>query len=158
MALFAKDGNEKSEARQPSAAADNALSIIAVGMTITGDVESSGVVKVEGRIEGSIRRARQVLVGRQGSVKGDIEAREAVIGGHVEGTVTGQERVEIQSTASVQGDVHTKTIIVQEGGRINGNVRMHDAAAPVAAPAAAAAPPPRAPQPTPRAQAKVTVR
>ena len=128
MAIFTKDESEKAEAR--AAAADNALSVIAAGMVITGDVESSGVVKVEGRIEGSIRRARQVLIGRQGSVKGDLEAREVVIGGRVEGTITGQDRVDIQGTAVVQGDVHTKTIVVQEGGRINGTVHMQEAPVP----------------------------
>ena len=126
MAIFTKDENEKADAR--TAAADNALSVIAPGMVITGDVECTGVVKIEGRIEGSVRRARQVLIGRQGSVKGDIEAREVVIGGRVDGTITGQDRVDIQGTASVHGDVHTKTIVVQEGGRINGTVHMQDAA------------------------------
>ena len=50
-------------------------------MKITGDVDTDGVVKVEGRVEGAIRAGRQVLVGRQGEVKGDINTREAVIGG-----------------------------------------------------------------------------
>ena len=130
MAIFTKDGSDKPEARPGASAADNSLSVIAAGMLITGDVESSGVVKVEGRIEGSIRRARQVLIGRQGSVKGDVEAREVVIGGRVEGTTTGHDRVDIQGTAVVQGDVNTKTIVVQEGGRINGTVHMQDAPAP----------------------------
>ena len=134
MAIFTKDENEKNEAR--AAATDNALSVIAVGMVIIGDVECTGVVKIEGRIEGAIRRARQVLIGRQGSVKGDIEAREVVIGGRVDGTITGHDRVDIQGSASVHGDIHTKTIVVQEGGRINGTVHMQDAAAaPNAAPA-----------------------
>ena len=52
--------------------------------------------------------------------------REAVIGGSVEGTITASERVEIQATASVLGDIITRTIVVAEGGRINGTVRMED--------------------------------
>jgi cytoskeletal protein CcmA (bactofilin family) len=83
-------------------------------------------VKVEGRVDGSIRSARQVLVGRQGTVKGDIDTREAVIGGTVEGMITASERVEIQATASVQGDIITRTIVVAEGGRINGTVKMEE--------------------------------
>jgi cytoskeletal protein CcmA (bactofilin family) len=59
-------------------------------------------------------------------VHGDIETREAVIGGSVEGMITASERVEIQATASVQGDIVTRTIVVAEGGRINGAVRMED--------------------------------
>lgn len=122
MAIFKDD---KQDSRN-GATGEGALSIIAAGMTVSGDIDSNGVVKVEGRVDGSIRSARQVLVGRQGSVHGDIETREAVIGGAVEGTITATERVEIQATASVQGDIVARTIVVAEGGRINGAVRMED--------------------------------
>ena len=36
------------------------------------------------------------------------------------------ERVEIQATAAVLGDIVTRTIVVAEGGKINGAVRMED--------------------------------
>lgn len=122
MAIFKE---EKQDGKNGSTG-EGALSIIAAGMTVSGDVESSGVVKVEGRVDGSIRSARQVLVGRQGTVHGDIDTREAVIGGTVEGMITAGERVEIQATASVQGDIVTRTIVVAEGGKINGTVRMEE--------------------------------
>ncbi len=51
-----------------------------------------------------------------------------MIGGAVVGTIVADERVEIQGTSSVQGDIHTKSIVVLEGGVINGNVRMGEAA------------------------------
>ena len=126
MAIF-KESGDKSEPRG-AASGEGALSIIAAGMTVTGDIESSGVVKIEGRVVGTIRSARQVLVGRQGVVQGDVETREAIIGGTVQGNVVGHERVEVQTTASITGDVTTKTIVVHEGGRLNGAVRMTDAA------------------------------
>ena len=130
MAIFAKDDtNGTGDSKNGAAAGEGAMSIIAAGMTVTGDIDSAGVVKVEGRVEGSVRTARQVLIGRQGEVKGDIETREAVIGGRVEGTITASERVDVQATASVNGDIHTKSIVVQEGGKINGSVKMSDAAA-----------------------------
>jgi cytoskeletal protein CcmA (bactofilin family) len=140
MAIFGKDGAEKGETTKAGApTGDGALSIVAAGMTITGDIESNGVVKVEGTIEGTIRCARQVLVGRQGRVKGDIQTREAVIGGRVDGTITGAERVEIQSSAVVSGDIHAKSLVVVEGAQLNGSVRMDERAgnaAPVKAPRA----------------------
>lgn len=123
MAIFKE---EKTEGRNTPVGTEGALSIIATGMTVTGDIDSNGVVKVEGRVEGNVRSARQVLVGRQGLVRGDIETREAVIGGTVEGTITATERVEIQATASLQGDVVTRSIAIAEGGKINGSVRMED--------------------------------
>lgn len=132
MAIFNKDTGRDSTERAPdsratpAAAGEGALSIIAAGMTVHGDIESNGVVKVEGRVEGTIRAARQVLIGRQGEVKGDLDTPEAVVGGKVEGRITTTERIEIQGTAIVNGDVFTKAILILEGGRINGTVRMEE--------------------------------
>jgi len=105
---------------------EGTLSIIAGGMRVIGDIETEGVIKIEGRVEGSIRAGRQVLIGRQGEVKGDITTREAVIGGKVQGTVSATERLEIQATSTIVGDINTKSIAVAEGGRINGTVRIAD--------------------------------
>jgi cytoskeletal protein CcmA (bactofilin family) len=127
MAMFTKDGSDKGDPKAGGGTpSEAALSIVAYGMKVHGDIDTSGVLKIEGTIEGTIRGARQVLVGRQGEVKGDIHAKEVVIGGKVDGTVVAGERVEIQGTSSVNGDIHTKSIVVLEGGRINGTVRMDD--------------------------------
>jgi cytoskeletal protein CcmA (bactofilin family) len=125
MAMFTKDSSDKPDAKAV-ATAEAALSIIAFGMKVLGDIETSGVIKIEGTVEGNIRGARQVLVGRQGEVKGDVQGREVVVGGKIDGTVTASERVEIQGTSAVSGDIHTKSIVVMEGGRINGSVRMDE--------------------------------
>ncbi|HET7620442.1 MAG TPA: polymer-forming cytoskeletal protein [Gemmatimonadaceae bacterium] len=129
MAIFS--GKEMTEGGEPTKsgapANGNALSIIAAGTTINGDVDTDGVIRIEGRVEGSIRAARQVLIGRQGSVLGDISTREAVIGGKVEGTITATERLEVQSTSLIVGDINTRAIAVIEGGKINGTVRISDA-------------------------------
>jgi cytoskeletal protein CcmA (bactofilin family) len=114
--------------RNDSPPPEAGLSVIAAGMKIVGDIESTGVVKIEGTVEGAIRGARQLLLGRQGTVHGDIRAHEVVIGGSVVGTIVAEERVEIQGTSKVEGDIHTKSIVVLEGGVINGTVRMGETA------------------------------
>lgn len=140
MSLFNKKSDESTtDAAAPSApqpkpskhdpknaANETAMSVIAQGMRIVGDIECSGVLKIEGVVEGTIRGPRQLLLGRQGEVKGDVHAREVILGGRVQGTVVADERIEIQGTALVNGDVHTKSISVLEGGKINGAVRMDD--------------------------------
>ena len=127
MAIFAKDQNERTDGRAATVG-EAALSLVGAGMRIIGDIESSGVIKIEGTVEGCIRGARQVLLGRQGEITGDIHARDVVIGGRVEGNVFASERVEVQGTSSVQGDIHTKSIVGLEGARINGTVKMDDSA------------------------------
>jgi cytoskeletal protein CcmA (bactofilin family) len=126
MAIFNKDSKGNDDIKNLPANS-NALSIIAAGTKILGDVDTDGVVKIEGRVEGSIRAARQVLVGRQGEVLGDINTREAVIGGRVQGTVNASDRIEVQGTSVIIGDINTRALAVIEGGRINGSVRIADA-------------------------------
>lgn len=129
MAIFSKEVGSRPEARTTASPVEAALSIVSAGMKITGDVETSGVLKVDGEINGSVTGARQVLLGRGGAVRGNIVAGEVVIGGHVEGSVAATERLELQASATVSGDIETRSIIVLEGARINGLVRMTETAA-----------------------------
>jgi cytoskeletal protein CcmA (bactofilin family) len=43
--------------------------------------------------------------------------------------VSAIDRLELQATASVAGDIDTRSIVVIEGARINGVVRMTDVSA-----------------------------
>jgi len=104
------------------------FSIIAKDMSIVGDLETEGVVRIEGRIRGTVRAASQVLVGQGAQVEGDVHTREAVIGGEVMGAIHAIERVELQATASVTGNINTPRIAVMEGGKVSGEVRIQEPA------------------------------
>jgi cytoskeletal protein CcmA (bactofilin family) len=105
-----------------------AVSIIGKDMTITGDLETEGVIKIEGAVRGTIRAGTQVLVSPGATIDGDLHTREAVVGGQVRGTIHADERVEVQATAVIAGDIHTTRILVVEGGQVNGEIKMGEAA------------------------------
>ena len=131
MGLFGKKHPAaEAKAGQPRgpAAPTGALSIIGAGMTVRGDLDANGVVKIEGTVDGNVRAASQVLVARGGSVQGDVDTTEAVVGGTVSGAIRARDRVEIQSGASVNGDITTRRIAVAEGGTLNGLIRMDESA------------------------------
>lgn len=128
MAIFSKDQPAARGSAARGAASESALSIIAAGTTITGDIECAGVLKIEGRIDGSVRQARQIMLARDGSIHGDATAAEVVVGGTIDGNVHASDRLELQSTAVVNGDITTKSIVVMEGARINGGVKMTEIA------------------------------
>jgi cytoskeletal protein CcmA (bactofilin family) len=121
MAMFTEKGQGASDG-------EAGLSIIGTGMRVVGDITADGVVKIEGTVVGTVRALRQVLVGKGGEVEGDVISREAIIGGEVRGSIRADERIEIQSTSVVHGDVAAKRLLVQEGGEINGVVRMGESA------------------------------
>ena len=126
MTIFGKDGGTPRPERRETPIAEAPMSIISSGMRITGDLECAGVVKVDGRVDGSVTGARQVLLGRGGAVHGNVIADEVVVGGVVDGGIHAADRLELQGTAVVNGDIETKSIVVLEGARINGVVRMSD--------------------------------
>ncbi len=120
MAMFTEKGHGQD--------AEAGLSIIGTGMRVVGDITAEGVVKVEGTVVGTVRAGRQVLVAKGGTVEGDVMAREAIIGGEVRGSIHADERVEIQTASVVHGDIATRRLLVQEGGEINGVIRMGEGA------------------------------
>lgn len=100
------------------------FSIIASDMTVIGDLETDGVVRIEGRIRGTVRVGSQVLVAQGAVIEGDLHTQEAVIAGQVSGAIHASERVELQATAMVAGDILTPRISIVEGGRVSGEVKM----------------------------------
>lgn len=121
---FGSDRSDTRDAGRAGARGEPGLTIIAAGTRLVGELGCNGVVKVEGMVVGSVRADKQVLVARGGTVEGDLEAPDVVVGGVVQGSVTGAERVEVQTGAAVHGDITTRRLIVQEGGEVNGKVNM----------------------------------
>jgi len=100
------------------------FSIIASDMTVIGDLETEGVVRIEGRVKGTVRVGSQVLVASGAVIEGDLHTQEAVIAGQVSGAIHARERVELQASAMVAGDILTPRISIIEGARISGEVKM----------------------------------
>jgi cytoskeletal protein CcmA (bactofilin family) len=104
------------------------FSIIASDMTIMGDLETAGVVRIEGRVKGTVRASSQVLVASGAVIEGDLHTQEAVIAGQVAGGIRATDRVELQGSAVVTGDIHTPRIAIVEGAKVTGEVKMDMAA------------------------------
>jgi cytoskeletal protein CcmA (bactofilin family) len=134
MAIFSNTPREPEVNQMRRRTDHTSLSIIAKDLTVTGDLQTEGVVKIEGKVKGVIRANTQALVAPGALVQGDIHTAEAVIGGRVEGNVHATDRVEVQATAEVQGDVFTRRIVVLEGGSVNGSIKMGAVKDPKAAP------------------------
>jgi cytoskeletal protein CcmA (bactofilin family) len=100
------------------------FSIIASDMTVVGDLETEGVVRIEGRVRGTVRVGQQVLVATGAAIEGDLHTQEAVIAGQVSGGIYAKDRVELQATAVVSGDILTPRIAIVEGARVTGEVKM----------------------------------
>jgi cytoskeletal protein CcmA (bactofilin family) len=105
---------------------ESVISIIGPGMTVTGDCQTEGTVRIEGLVEGSVRAGKAVVIGKQGRVVGDVVTQDAVVSGHVTGTLVAESRLELQATCHIDGEVRTRRMQLEEGAVLNGTVLMGD--------------------------------
>ena len=103
---------------------DKIDSIIGKSTTINGDIKVNGSVKVDGKVEGNIHTKESALIGKESTIKVNVNCRSAIIGGRIQGNVTAQEIIEFQSGAQMSGDVICKGLIVEKGVFFEGNCRM----------------------------------
>ena len=117
MSLFSR--------RDPSPIPTTNFSILDAHISVTGDMETDGALRVDGRLEGTIHRADLVVIGEGASVVGDVTAREVIVGGAVTGNVFAQQRTELRSSGIVAGDIRSAAILIHEGGVVQGRLYIH---------------------------------
>jgi len=103
---------------------DDVVSIIGPGMSVNGDCVTEGTLRVEGRVEGSIRAEKAVVVGTDGVVVGDIHTQDGIVAGHVDGSIVAESRLELQSGSRVEGDIKSRRVKLEEGGFVDGRIEM----------------------------------
>ena len=98
--------------------------IIGKGIQIRGSLSGSGDLIVEGRVEGQIALKDHLTVEDSGTVVANIESRETTIHGSMNGNIASTLRVSISQSATVIGDISAPRIVIEEGARFHGNIKM----------------------------------
>ncbi len=115
-------GKSNSEARR-----GNDTTIIARGTEVSGRIEFSGFLDVEGTVRGDIVANEgddqaQVRVINGGEIIGDVCAPVVIVNSEIRGNVYSASRVELAADAIVCGDIHYQAIEMVKGAQINGGL------------------------------------
>jgi len=109
---------------------DTAVTLIASGTEITGDMRFAHQLYLNGRMTGNIVALEgddaTVVISESGRVTGDIRALNVIISGQVEGNVFAAGRVELAGSARVRGDVHYRLMEMQLGATVDGRMLHHE--------------------------------
>jgi len=100
--------------------AERDISLLARGLTIRGNLDTTGEVHIFGHVAGRINAGRLEL-GRGGYVEGDIVAKEVLLCGRLKGRVFALN-VTIAAGAILEGRVFHHTIIVDKEAQIEGRM------------------------------------
>ena len=118
-------------------------SVISKALKITGQLESTEDIQIDGQIEGDVRGVG-VKIGQNAKVKGTVYGDEVELSGSIEGKIEAK-KVVLNGTARMTGDIVHHEIKVEAGAYISGTLKPElgkSEAKPAVKPMAAPAPPP----------------
>ena len=98
--------------------------IIGETTKVSGDINSNGILHVDGYIEGDID-CEELVIGNKGNIIGTVKAQSMYLYGTLQGKAIA-DNLFIAKTAKIIGDVTHNTIAIEPGAYIDGHcIRVH---------------------------------
>jgi cytoskeletal protein CcmA (bactofilin family) len=110
----------KKEEVSNKAVTSSTQSVLAKDLSIKGDISCSGLLRVEGHVEGSIKGNGEITISEGATLKAEVDGRKIIVLGKIEGNVKASESIELVSSAQVFGDITTDKISIEEGAVFTG--------------------------------------
>ena len=102
----------------------NSSNVIGKGTTIEGNIETSGNIRIEGKVTGNIKSRAKIALGNSSQVEGNVSAQNADIEGHVKGKIDIQDMLVLKSSSVILGDISTGKLVIEPGATFNGSCKM----------------------------------
>jgi cytoskeletal protein CcmA (bactofilin family) len=98
--------------------------VVSKGTLIEGGFSSAENIRLDGRVQGTLKCDKRLVIGEAGQVAGEVNAAEAVIMGTVLGNVAIAGSLHLTATAKIEGDITAKLLTVDEGAVYNGKCQI----------------------------------
>ena len=120
MAIF-----NNSDSTHQSTQPDTNTTSITAGSTIKGEMNLACNLYVDGEFEGIIHSNKEVNIGKNGHIKGDVITNRLVVQGYIEGSISAG-RVEIKANGKVNGTIESSELVIEAKGIFEGNSVVKD--------------------------------
>jgi cytoskeletal protein CcmA (bactofilin family) len=108
------------------AKADKIGTFLGEGTEFEGKLKISGTLKIDGHFKGQISGAGTLIVGEGAKmIESDIHVSQILNRGEIQGNVIADEKIEIHAPGKVIGNIQTPVLVMDEGGIIEANCRVH---------------------------------
>ena len=98
--------------------------IIGQDSSITGEIISSGSIRIDGKVSGDIQSKGDVIIGTDSTIDSDIAAHFCEISGKVNGDIHSKSQLRILNSGSLKGNVVVSSLSIEEGGIFQGNCNI----------------------------------
>ncbi len=103
-----------------------AINLISNGTEITGDIRSSGDIRIDGTLTGNLNTKGKVVIGPTGKVNGEVICKNSEVSGMVEGKIIVNQLLILKVSSKILGDIVTSKLSIEPGAIFTGNCKMSD--------------------------------
>ena len=100
-------------------------SVIGDDVVIEGKVTLREAVRIDGTINGDVVSKGCIFVGKNGKIKGSVQASNIMIAGTIDGNMNIAERIEATATSKIKGDIVAKSLAIDENASFEGKCTMN---------------------------------
>jgi len=112
------------ETPNPYTSGANTMNVIGKGTTITGDIETSNDIRIDGKLDGNLYCKAKVILGNSAILEGNLQAQHAEVSGEVVGKVEVTEMLTLKNSSTIHGDINTGKLVIEAGAKFNGSCKM----------------------------------
>ena len=116
--------NKNNSNMRTSSPESGTVNIIGAGTSIEGDVVSSGDIRIDGTLKGTVRTRGKLVVGPSGAIEGEVICQNADVSGSIRGKVNVAELLSLKATAKVNGEITTGKLAIEPGADFSGSCSM----------------------------------
>ena len=103
-----------------------AINLISNGTDITGDIKSTGDIRIDGTLSGNLATKGKVVIGPTGKVKGEVVCKNSEVSGTIEGKITVTQLLILKASSKILGDIETSKLSIEPGALFSGNCKMSE--------------------------------
>lgn len=108
--------------------------LIAEDVVITGDLDFSSGLRIDGRVLGNVTvrpgettGAALLVLSEKGRIEGSVRCADAVINGQIQGDLEVEHFLELQSNCRISGTIRYKQLKMDVGAAVQGQLSMLEA-------------------------------
>lgn len=98
--------------------------LIGAGAVFDGNISAPETIRIDGIINGNCTCQKELILGAEGEIKGNISAQNVIISGKVDGDISVQGKLELLSTGRVIGNITAKSLVIDEDAFFDGRCIM----------------------------------
>jgi len=100
------------------------INLIGSGTIIKGDINSSGDIRIDGTVIGSINAKGKIVIGATGQIEGQMECVNGDFSGNIKAKVIVKELLSLKASAKLVGDIVTNKLAIEPGAIFTGTCNM----------------------------------